>query len=227
MNDMKVNSLKLLSQDIFKGKKLICIVGNGGVSAEDQKIIDKSDCVIRFNNYATRENINKTTNPFKCDVLFTTFDLHSNGCEPEHVVAGIPYPFNAERIIERFDVWYPHSTPWMVNPYWNLLMCKELSINSDGWKHPFPSIGFTCLWHLNRMALGNAFYICGFNWYFDWSTKLCQGHHFGKEKYPSNWNHCYPNEVKWITENMMDRININFSIECKKILNYAKACLTS
>ncbi len=133
-----MRNLKILSPDIFGGLKknpLVSIVGNAGVETRDQRIIQDSDCVIRFNNYATRENIEKTNDPFRCDILFTTFDLHSQGSNPKHVVAGIPYPFKAAEIIDKPAKWYPNSKQWMINPYLNMELCKGLGLNSIGHTH--------------------------------------------------------------------------------------------
>lgn len=221
----KISHLQILDHSIFD-RKLISIVGNGGISEEDNKIIYQSDCVIRFNNFATRENITKTKDPNTCDILFQTFDLHSVKANPKHVVIGIPFPFHSERIRRLSEKWYQNAQWWMVNPYWNEEMCEELKCNSKGmgYQHPFPSIGFTCLWHLNKMGVFNDVrtHICGFNFYFDWSTKLCQGYEFGLDRYPSHLNHVYPKEVEWIIKNL-NGININFGESTRKILNFAKS----
>lgn len=219
---MKMESLQILNRSLFEKKRSICVVGNGGVSPEDEEHIRNSDCVIRFNNYATRQNITLTEDKNKCDVLFTTFDLHSMGVRPKAVVIGIPFPFHAERISNKLEAWYPYSDPYMVNPYLNMEMCKMLNIPSEGYKHPFPSIGFTCLWHIWRMRITNPIYICGFNWYFDWSTMLCQGKPLGITEFPKNWNHNYHNELRWMTEHLMPKQFITFSDSCKKILKYAR-----
>lgn len=218
--DMKIDKLKILDASPFNKAKLIAIVGNGGITDEDDDIISKSDCVIRFNNFATRDKIRKTKDPNRCDVLFQTFDLHSSQAKPKHVVIGIPFPFHSERIYRLSEKWYPNSRWWMVNPYWNELMCKELQCNSEGmgYQHPFPSIGFTCLWHLHKLKIPNI-YLCGFNFYFDWKTKLCQGHELGLRRYPLTWNHNYPREIEWILKNL---INVNFSPSVQRILDYAR-----
>lgn len=220
---MKLDNLSIFTSSIFRGKKKIAIVGNGGITKEDDEVIYNSDCVIRFNNYATREGITKTKDPNTCDILFTTFDLHSPKAKPKDVVIGIPFPFHSTRIRNLSTKWYQDSRWWMVNPYWNEIMSEELKCNSKGmgYQHPFPSIGFTCLWHLNRMKINLPIYICGFNFYFDWNTKLCQGCKFGQERYPSHFNHNYCREVEWIVKNLLGKININFGEGTKKILEYA------
>ncbi len=217
---MQIDSLKLLSPEIFKAKQL-CIMGNGGISLDDSKEMDRSDVVVRFNNYGSRADVAKPLNKLRCDVLFTTFDLHSHGALPQHVVAGVPYPFHAERVMEKFDVWYPTATPWMVNPYWNLLMCRELNIKSDGYAHPFPSIGFTALWHLNRSGVldSTRVVISGFNWYYEGSTDTIQGLDLKSDKHPQHFNHHYLGEVRWIKKHLYGKININFSLGCKHVLD--------
>lgn len=198
----------------------IAVIGNAGISYNDQGRIQESDVVIRFNNYATRQHIEKTSDPFRCDVLFSTFDLHSVGSKPKDVVIGIPFPFKAQEIASKPDRWYPKSRHWMVNPYESMKMCEELECNSLGYQHPFPSIGFTALWHMRNWA--HDFYICGFNWYFDWSTKKMQGHDLKNKKYPKHWNHNYPKESEWMATKLGN--NFIFSDDCQKILNYVKSC---
>lgn len=225
-----IDNLAILRSDLLLKRK-VCIVGNGGVTIEDEKKIEEADIVIRFNNYATRKGITQARNQ-RCHMLWTTFDLHSLNIAPRYVVAGIPFPFHAEHIISRCHRWYPDADMMMVNPYWNFMMCKELEIKQDddhlGWRHPFPSLGFTCLWHLNRMGVfeSSKVYICGFNWYFDWSTKLCQGRELTKKDDPAHYNHNYAKEIEWIVKNLLHKMNINYSNSCKQILDYAAYVFT-
>lgn len=224
-----VDHLRILDTSILRKSKNVVILGNGGTSHEDDKALESADCVIRFNNYATRAGINLPKERTRCDLLFTTFDLHSQGSRPSDVVIGIPSPFKISNIIEKSYLWYPNSTLWTVNPYWNWMMCHELKIDSEGWKHPFPSVGFTCLWHFHRMGLfdeDRKFHIGGFNWYYDPKTKMIQNHTIGNRQYPSHWNHNYHKEIEWTILNLMEKMNINFSMNCQAILHYTKKCLT-
>lgn len=204
-------------------------MGNAGVTSYDNKWVENADIVIRFNNYATRQGIAHLGNRSRCDVLFTTFDLHSQAVKspPQHVVIGIPYPFHVDHIIEKFDQWYPQATPWMVNPYWNRLMCQELGIQSEGWKHPFPSIGFTALWHMHRLGINNNsdIYICGFNWYYDHDTKLMQGYKLNKQPRPTHFNHDYWIESSWIVKNLLPSSGYSFSPTCIAVLDKVKEAL--
>lgn len=219
-----MRKLKILDREILAsynvGKsEMVAVVGNSGIKPEDQEIIDSCQCVIRFNNYATREGIEKTADPNQCDILFSTFDLHSNGSNPKDIVIGIPYPFKARQINLKPDRWYPRSNCWMVNPYLNMEMCAELQINSLGHSHPIPSIGFTALWHMREWP--TQFYICGFNWYYQGMGKF-QNWDLKNSDYPINWNHNYPKEIKWILQNLFRKDNFIFSKECTKVLQIAQ-----
>ena len=203
----------------------VAIVGNGGTSESDIDIVSKSDCVIRFNNFATREKIEHAVDRSRCDILFSTFDLHSHLARPKDVVIGIPFPFNAESIHHKIYRWYGQSRKWMVNPYENMDMCKEMKCESLGFKHPFPSIGFTALWHM--INYDAEFYITGFEWYYDDATNKIQNWDIRKEDYPKCWNHNYPREVKWIIDNICPKNNFIFSKRSMHILQSQHALLTN
>lgn len=218
-----MKKLKLLDQSIFSNygrASTVAIVGNGGITEKEQRQIDKCDIVVRFNNYATRKDIAKTTNPLKCDILFSTFDLRSEGDNPKDVVIGIPFPFHAKQVAIRMDKWYAESRQWMVNPFLNMKMCQDMDIDSLGSSHPLPSIGFTALWHIYQMPM--FFYVFGFNWYFNPENGKFQGWDIENDNYPRHWNHNYIKEVRWIVANLMGKHNIIFSEPCLNILEYAK-----
>lgn len=221
-----MKNLKILSPEILRKYTkpntvpTLAIVGNGGVSLEDEEKINSSDCVIRFNNYATREKISKTKDPFKCDILFSTFDLHSQGSNPRDVVVGIPYPFKAKEIQSKPERWYPNSQPWMVNPYDNMNLCNDLGIDSLGHAHPLPSLGLTALYHLNKMKC--KMFIAGFAWYYDEQTGLFQGRHLSNKEHPSNFNHFYSKEIQWILNNLHGKNNVSFSKSCSRLLTIAR-----
>lgn len=203
------------------GAKRIALVGNGGLKPEDRSIIEQADLVIRFNNYATRENID--TDRTRCDLLWTTGDTHSVGAMPHSVCIGIPYPFKVDSLPGRIKKWYPKAEAFIVNPYWCYDMCRELDIPSEGWKHPFPSIGFTCLWHLHRIltiapSLKPTISVVGFNWYWNEESKTIQRHYMRSENYPKHWNHNYPKEVRWIIKNLLGNPRFTFSPSCLRIL---------
>lgn len=108
----------------------------------------------------------------------------------------------------------------MVNPYVNMQMCEEMRIDSLGASHPLPSIGFTALYHMQDFPV--SIYVCGFNWYFDKTKRVIQGHEIGNYDYPKNWNHNYPKEVYWIIDNLMKKDNIIFSESCHNTLSYIR-----
>ncbi len=231
---MKLDSLRILTLEPFLKAKNIAIVGNGGITAYDAKRIKDADHVIRFNNFASRQGILHPEEKTRCDTLFSTFDLHSTGVRPKNVVIGIPFPFKAAEIQSKPDRWYPMANLWMVNPYWNHQMtadfqfecsswdkATDLNIDPRGWRHPFPSLGFTALHHLVRLGINinSEVYVCGFNWYYDSETKKMQGFELNHKPRPKHFNHDYWKEAVKICEEIVGRKNITFSPECHKILD--------
>jgi hypothetical protein len=222
IDDLKIFNESIIQTGLFvKGKRpKIAIIGNAGVTDQDDEEIDKADFVVRFNNYATREAIRHSRNPVRCDILFTHFDLHSQGVKPKNVVIGIPYPFKADRVFKKQFEWYKNSHLWMVNPYKNLMLCQELELKSEGWEHPLPSLGFTALYHMRYF---NAdIYIGGFKWYADTLKKEIQGVPIHKPDERTNLNHFYRKEAKWICQNLKNKLNIKFSDSCNRILKMAE-----
>lgn len=224
---MKIDHLNLLSLKALRRSSRIAIIGNAGVTLADDRMVAQCDHVIRFNNFATRQGISNLSNPHRCDTLFTTFDLHSVGAKPMNVVIGVPYPFHVERIIQQFDKWYPSSVPYTLNPYWQFQMCQELQVNSEGWKHPFPSVGFTALWHLSKLGINinSSVFVCGFNWYYDESSGLMQGYKLNRQPRPTHFNHDYWKESSWIVKNLLGKSGWTFSESCMRVLNKVKEAL--
>lgn len=197
-------------------------MGNAGIDEASQSAIDHADVVIRFNNYANR-NIIHTKDKLRCDILFSTFDLHSAGSDPRDVVIGIPFPFKAHEIESKPERWYPNARPWMVNPYENMKMCRELHAESMGFQHPFPSIGCTALWHMQDWDAD--FYVCGFSWYSSLKEKTIQGVPMNATpaSHKKIWNHNYFNELQWIIKTLVPKNNIIFSESCQEIISvYSK-----
>lgn len=219
---MKINSLQILNPQAFAGAKRIAIVGNAGVNYIEAEQIEQCDHVIRFNNFATRAGIEHMDNKHLCHTLVTHFDLHSIHVSPKNVVIGIPFPFNAERIVRQLDIWYPKSTPYMVNPYMNMQMCEELKINSGGYHHPLPSLGFTTLWHLSKMNINSSFFVAGFNWYYDEDTNQMQGYRLNHQPRPTHFNHDYWIESSWISKHLFGLPKWKFSKRCERILHKVK-----
>lgn len=211
-----MKNLQILDESILDGRN-VAIVGNAGVAESDNNIIDSRQTV-RFNNYGSREGIAHTSTRLRASILFTTFDLHTKSASPDHVVIGIPFPFNAHTIPTKMKGWYPDAKRWMVNPYQNLEMNQDLETGTQGFQHPFPSIGFTALWHMKDWNAN--FYVCGFDWYFDFKSKKLQGWPIGNKNYPKNWNHNYHREIAWVIKHLWKKPNFTFSARCNQILEY-------
>ena len=223
-----VKRIKILDPSAFQHAKTIVIAGNAGLKESDKRVIDSAECVVRFNNHATRKGIGHLINTYRCDTLFTTFDLRSKDSNPKAVVVGIPFPFKCGSIKEKLHKWYNASDPYVINPYLNLDLIKDLGLSdkSMGYAHPIPSVGFTAIWHLFRLLEFRVdwkpmVHVCGFNWYSDIDNLTIQDR---KPNAPRAWhfNHHYREEMKWIIENLMDNPNWSFSDECFKILSTFK-----
>lgn len=220
---MKVlDRLSILNTRAFRQATTIAVVGNGGISEEDNEIIEASDCVVRFNNYATRKDIEYTKDKFRCDVLFSTFDLHSNGADPGSVVIGIPFPFHQKEVARKIQKWYPRSAPYCLNPYINAELCGEIGLDSEGHKHPIPSIGFTAVWHIHRLMAfmrnwNPNIHVAGFNWYSDKDKLTIQNRRITLPK-AGHFNHHYREEMAWMINNIMLNDQWSFSGECFDIL---------
>jgi len=223
-----IQRLNILSARTFKQASTIAIVGNGGLNDEDNELINASECVVRFNNYASREGIKYTKDRYRCNVLFTTFDLHSEGAEPDSVVIGIPFPFSCEHIERKMTKWYWKSQPYCLNPYVNLHLMKDLGLQDmgHGGGHPCPSIGFTAVWHLYHLIRhmknwNPVVYIAGFNWYSNKEKLEIQGRHIHQ---PRAWhyNHHYREEMKWMIDHLLNHPSFCFSEECLSILQAFK-----
>lgn len=212
-------NLKILNESLFeKDNPLLVVIGNGGVTDQDNVMIKRADYVVRFNNYATRANIVHTEDPYRCDILFTTYDLHSHSSNPKHVVIGIPFPFKADTIVQKMDKWYPNSKHWIVNPYANMVMCRELEIKSMGYSHPIPSIGCTALWHLSKFKC--RIYVGGFNWYHNKDATF-QNRHLSNKARPTTVNHDYHIELSYMLK-LRNSNKVMFSKACNALLDIAK-----
>jgi hypothetical protein len=228
---MSIDQLTIWNADvvgrIFGQPKRISLVGNGTVEADSTAIIQSSDVVIRFNNWATRPECVEKTLPsgtLRCDMLVTHLDLHSANmgkgevAAPRLVVLGIPAPFQIDNIPKKLDRWHPNTPVAMVNPYWNRQLCQALSLNSEGFKHPLPTLGMTAIYHLARMNLSAEFYVCGFDWHFDPATDRIQGHAIDAPRLPGNFNHWYVREAVWITRSLYRHERWKFSARAARTL---------
>lgn len=222
MSRHRIETLGIFNLSALRGARSIAIVGNAGIEQQDNALINEADLVIRFNNYATRADIQYTKDRMRCDMLFTTFDLHSDGANPSSVVIGIPYPFKQVDVKRKIQKWYPNSLAYMVNPYLNADLCAEIGLNSDGYKHPLPSIGLTCLWHLKRLIdntvnYNPSIFIAGFKWYADPEKLEIQNRKVNAPK-PGHFNHYYKDEMQWVIRNLIHQDKYLFSPSCMKIL---------
>lgn len=219
----QISRLQFFGTRCFRGADFIAVVGNGGISPEDNEIINSADCVVRFNNYATRKGIEYTADRFRCDLLVSTFDLHSEHASPTDVLIAIPFPFKAESIIRKIDKWYPRSVPYMVNPYLNMLCCTDLGFEGTGHSHPIPSVGMTLLWHLFQLmkrtpGFNPDVFVAGFNWYSNKDNLTIQDRDI-KLPRAGHFNHHYREEMQWILRNLWNHSRFSWSKSCYEILD--------
>jgi len=217
MQNLNILDQYMLSSYVHSQHR-VAIVGNGGLVATDLENISKCNVVIRFNNYLERGDINTP----RCNILFSAFGVHSNGASPRDVVIGVPFPYQAEEVEKKIVSWYPRSNYWMVNPYENLKMNRELGFKGDGTGLQIPSLGFTALWHLRNWQA--VFYVTGFNWYSNPLKNTIQDHPVGNRNYPKHWSHNYHAELSWITRNLAPKNNFIFSDESQQIIDHFCKC---
>jgi len=228
MFNLQILNKNIWSKYVKDGELSIAVIGNAGVSEQDNNSIQKCNCHVRFNNYATRADIQDklTADPLRCDVLFSTFDLHSKGAAPKDAIITIPFPFKQKRIARLAQKWYPRSQKWMVNPYLLAEYCEELGLDSEGWRHPCPSVGMTCLMnlrdHLDQLKIKSRVFVAGFEWYYNKKKNSFQNWDLRRTDHPKTWNHNYPKEVEWVYDNLVNHAGFTFSGRAARILNYAK-----
>jgi hypothetical protein len=138
---------------------------------------------------------------------------------PKLVVIGIPAPFQIDRIPAKVDQWYRYASVAMVNPYWNRQLCRALSLASDGYRHPLPTLGMTAIYHLARMQLSAEFYVCGFDWHFDPVADTIQGCPVTADRLPTHFNHWYVREAVWIARNLLPSDSWKFSQRATRTLD--------
>ncbi len=232
----KISALNLFNENhfntIFGTAKNIAIVGSGTVEGDSTKHILSADKVIRFNDFNRRSNFNPEITTHRCDILFTHFDIWPITKEKfadkiKSVVVAIPFPFNHERIVRRVEETCLDKNIYMVNPYLQAELCKKLGYNSDGYKHPSPTVGMTCLYHLLEIVgkIKNApnIYITGFDWHVDFQSNKIDGRPIDIEKMPGHWNHYYVLEGNWAAKNLLDKKGILLSNRSKKALEIIKS----
>jgi hypothetical protein len=211
--DLHIFNRELLA-DRFGEVSEVAVVGNGPVSPEDRMHVDSAGVVIRFNNWGSRRELREANSIVggRCDVMFGNFDVHTTNQGkggvgmPSMAVLAIPTPHrlaDADRMMAR---WYGGSTFAMVNPFWCRDLCKVLGLESDGWKHPLPTVGLTALYHLYRMQMEDDvdFFVCGFSWHVDPENGTVQDVKPPHEKV-GIWNHYYLREARWVQDHLWDR----------------------
>ncbi len=230
ISDLNILNLETIPKMLGTAKS-IAIIGSGLVEGDSLKSIKSADKVIRFNDFNRRSNFNAEMTTHRCDILFTHFDIwpitKENFADSiRDVVISIPFPFNYERIINRVEDTCLNKRIYTVNPYLQGQLCKTLGYNSDGYKHPSPTVGMTCLYHLleifNRIKNAPNLYITGFDWHVDFQSNKIDGRPINIEKMPGHWNHYYALEGDWASKNLLNKNNIQLSNRSKKALEIIK-----
>ncbi len=223
----KVFSLELLGMDTFSHQKSIAVVGNGPLSPGDRERIDAADVVIRFNDWNRRKTFDETQAGTRCDFLFTQFDANPSGPAPETLCIAIPAPFHIDRIIEKSDEWYQGSRLLAFNPYVMRIICRDvLRLDSDGHRHPIPTVGFQMLYWLHLWSrdynLGSEIFVTGFTWHVDIETQTAAKVPLLSDTLPRNYNHSYLREVKWLAGNIVENRRFRFSEKTRDALFYVR-----
>lgn len=223
----KVFSLKLLGMDTFDHQKTIAVVGNGPLSPGDRERIESADVVIRFNDWNRRRDFDEARAGTRCDFLFTQFDANPSGPAPETVCVAIPAPFHIDRIIEKSEEWYRESSLLAFNPYVMRIMCRDvLRLDSEGCKHPIPTVGFQMLYWLHLWSrdynMGAEIFVTGFTWHVDIETATAAKIHLLTDTVPRGYNHTYLREVKWLAGNIVENRRFQFSEKTRDALYYVR-----
>ncbi|QDV52173.1 class I SAM-dependent methyltransferase [Gimesia fumaroli] len=228
----KIEELQLFNLETIQkigSHENIAIVGNGPVSKTCLARINESDIVVRFNDWNRRKNYSSELSGTRCDLLFTHYDINpilgqKSFPIPKCVTIAIPSPFHCDRIIEFTEKWYSTCRISMVNPYINRLICEVLGLNSEGWKHPLPTVGFTFLFNLwiqlrDTDSIKHC-YVTGFDWRVDISTKTVERVDVSGSELPEHYNHSYLRESKWVCRNLFTDSRFEFSPLAEKALGF-------
>src|SRR5690606_1453374 len=106
----------------------------------------------------------------------------------------------------------------MVHPYWQYDLCQALALDSDGWRHPLPTLGMTALYHLARMGIDCRFYVCGFDWHYDAQADTIQGHAIEQRRLPVHFNHRYIKEAVWVSRALLPSPRWKFRRRARRTL---------
>lgn len=219
-----------------EGAGSIAVVGSGpmGGEDEDRERIEAADQVIRFNNWNRRTDFSAERSGRRCEVLFTHGDLREAGPAegfpaPETVVLAIPAPFKVDRMRQLAETWWPESSRLaMANPFLVREACLELGLDSEGWKHPMPTVGFSLLYHLWRFAEGagasgcGEVFVTGFDWHFDPETGEYDRMAADSDEMPGHYNHSYLREAWWCARHLLDRPGWSFSRPAREALEFLR-----
>ena len=221
-------NLGLFNQDVVDGKN-VAVVGNGPITQECKAMIDSADLVVRFNNWNCRSEYSSRISGKRCDLLFTHGDLReagrSKGFEPPTtVVIAIPAPFKIDRLQTCIQTWWPDSQVVMVNPYFISDACRALQLESDGWSHPMPTVGFSFLYHLWRFPTNpdGSIYVTGFDWHIDQINGTAGRVCVKSNTMPSHFNHSYLRESKWCARNLIPNPRWSFSPIAEESLRFVR-----
>lgn len=230
IKDLNIFNLETLKRN-FPNKKRICVVGNGPVGRANYEIIERSDIVVRFNDWNRRRTHNKDTGD-RCDILVSQFDaapIFDKGGynKPSCVVIAIPHPFHSERVSNLSNSMWDTIDVNMINPYVNEECCKVIRLDSPGNRHPVSTVGFTFLYHCSKFLPDDySVHVCGFTCKFDYATKKFDQNFPTNKKHLRHQNHCYVNEFWWIHDNLIDdsrfRLSRNFHHIVKMVKNIDK-----
>lgn len=216
MRNLVIDRLSMFSgplfEEVFDNRaQSVAVVGNGVVDQESESWINDADVVVRFNNWNSRDICKDVTLPnsgTRCEVVVSHLDcqpiLTHPWSLPRLLVLAIPAPFQIDRNPFYLEERYGKISVAMVNPYVNRLACLELGLNSSGWAHPLPTVGFTFLYHFWRFNLDyvRSIYLCGFDWHYDIRTDTYQNVSLVDQKATPN-NHSYLREARWIQKNLL------------------------
>lgn len=206
-----IESLEILGRKHFgAGALSLAVVGNGPVPPEDWAHIHRAGFVIRFNDWNRRKNF--VDDGGACNMLFTQLDANHDPAKlakpPEVVGIAIPAPFKIDRIIEMTDLWHRDSAITMFNPYLMRLICRDvLRLESEGHRHPIPTVGFQMLYLLSLfpMAVGvDDVFVTGFSWHLDKEAGTLGRVKIADDHFPAGFNHSYLREGKWVAANLLE-----------------------
>ena len=113
----------------------------------------------------------------------------------------------------------------MFNPYMMRVICRDVLRlrNSDGSKHPIPTVGFQMLYWLRAFAPANCkIFVTGFTWHVDEYAGTANGQDIMGDEFPGHYNHSYLREVKWCAANLVEHPAFTFGPKTRRALYYVR-----